>query len=47
MEGLELRELSLYEDNRGWLGEIIRDDESDDEIRYEDDPSSPFKIEDS
>ena len=29
MEGLEIRELSLYEDDRGWLGEIIRDDESE------------------
>lgn len=29
MEGIEIRELSMYEDQRGWLGEIIRDDESD------------------
>ncbi len=29
MEGLEIKELALYRDGRGWLGEIIRDDESD------------------
>ncbi len=29
MEGLLVRELSLYEDKRGWLGEIIREDESE------------------
>lgn len=29
MEGVEIRKLTLYEDNRGWLGEIIRDDESE------------------
>ena len=29
MEGVEIREISIYEDERGWLGEIIRDDESD------------------
>ncbi len=29
MEGLVIRELALYEDQRGWLGEIVRDDESD------------------
>ena len=29
MEGIEIRELSVYEDQRGWLGEIIREDESD------------------
>ena len=29
MEGLQIKELSVYEDNRGWLAEIIRDDESD------------------
>jgi dTDP-4-dehydrorhamnose 3,5-epimerase len=28
MDGLEIRELTLYKDERGWLGEIIRDDES-------------------
>ncbi|KPK00944.1 MAG: dTDP-4-dehydrorhamnose 3,5-epimerase [Nitrospira bacterium SG8_35_4] len=28
MEGLLIKELSVYEDNRGWLAEIIRDDES-------------------
>ncbi len=28
MEGVEVRELILHEDRRGWLGEIIRDDES-------------------
>jgi dTDP-4-dehydrorhamnose 3,5-epimerase len=28
MDGVELRELLLYDDERGWLGEIIRDDES-------------------
>lgn len=29
MEGLEVRELSLYEDKRGWLGELLREDESE------------------
>lgn len=29
MKGIEIKELSVYEDNRGWLAEIIRDDESD------------------
>ncbi len=29
MEGLQIRELTLYKDNRGWLGEILRDDESE------------------
>ncbi|MCK5512345.1 MAG: WxcM-like domain-containing protein [Thermodesulfovibrionia bacterium] len=28
MEGLEIREISLYKDSRGWLGEIIREDEA-------------------
>jgi dTDP-4-dehydrorhamnose 3,5-epimerase len=28
VHGLEIRELSIYEDSRGWLGEIIREDES-------------------
>jgi dTDP-4-dehydrorhamnose 3,5-epimerase len=28
MEGVEIREVRLYEDNRGWLGELIRDDET-------------------
>jgi dTDP-4-dehydrorhamnose 3,5-epimerase len=28
MEGVEIKELSLYEDQRGWLGEIHRQDES-------------------
>jgi len=28
MEGVEIRELVLYKDERGWLGEIIRDDET-------------------
>ncbi len=28
MDGLEVRELSIYEDSRGWLGEIIREDEA-------------------
>lgn len=28
MEGVEIRELTIFEDQRGWLGEIIRDDES-------------------
>jgi dTDP-4-dehydrorhamnose 3,5-epimerase len=27
MDGLEVRELSIYEDHRGWVGEIIRADE--------------------
>jgi dTDP-4-dehydrorhamnose 3,5-epimerase len=29
MEGLEIKELSPYEDGRGWLAEIIRDDETE------------------
>jgi dTDP-4-dehydrorhamnose 3,5-epimerase len=29
LEGLEVRVVSLYEDQRGWLGEIIREDESE------------------
>jgi len=29
MEGLEIKELLRYEDERGWLAEIIRTDESD------------------
>ncbi len=29
MEGVEVKELSLFKDQRGWLGEIIRDDESE------------------
>lgn len=29
MEGLEIRELTVHEDQRGWLVEILRDDESD------------------
>jgi dTDP-4-dehydrorhamnose 3,5-epimerase len=29
MEGLEIRELPLYKDQRGWLGEILREDESE------------------
>ena len=29
MEGLEVRELIVHEDRRGWLAEIIRDDESE------------------
>jgi dTDP-4-dehydrorhamnose 3,5-epimerase len=29
MKGIEIKELSVHEDNRGWLAEIIRDDESD------------------
>ena len=28
MEGVEIKEIGLYEDNRGWLGEVIRDDET-------------------
>jgi dTDP-4-dehydrorhamnose 3,5-epimerase len=28
MEGVEIREIHLHEDERGWLGEIIRDDET-------------------
>ncbi len=28
MEGLEVKELALFKDQRGWLGEIMRDDES-------------------
>jgi dTDP-4-dehydrorhamnose 3,5-epimerase len=29
MEGLEVKELALYKDQRGWLAEIIRDDQSE------------------
>ncbi|MBI5055414.1 MAG: dTDP-4-dehydrorhamnose 3,5-epimerase family protein [Nitrospirae bacterium] len=29
VEGLLIKELSLFKDNRGWLGEIIREDESE------------------
>ena len=28
MEGVEIKELALYEDQRGWLGEMFREDES-------------------
>jgi len=28
VDGLEVRELAIYEDQRGWLGEIIRVDET-------------------
>lgn len=28
MEGLEVKELALYKDHRGWLAEILRDDET-------------------
>ncbi len=28
MEGLEIRELTVHKDQRGWLAEIIRDDET-------------------
>ncbi len=28
MQGLEIKELTIYPDNRGWLGEIIRADET-------------------
>ncbi len=28
MEGLEIRELTVHEDQRGWLSEIIRNDET-------------------
>lgn len=28
MKGLEIRELTVHEDQRGWLAEIIRDDET-------------------
>ena len=28
MEGLEIRELTVYKDQRGWLSKIIRDDET-------------------
>jgi dTDP-4-dehydrorhamnose 3,5-epimerase len=28
VEGLEIRELTVHEDQRGWLSEIIRDDET-------------------
>ncbi len=28
MEGVEIKELSVFEDQRGWLAEILRDDES-------------------
>lgn len=29
MEGLEIREMAVHKDGRGWLAEIIRDDESE------------------
>lgn len=29
MEGFEIRELKVYEDHRGWLAEILREDESE------------------
>jgi dTDP-4-dehydrorhamnose 3,5-epimerase len=29
MEGLQIKQVLLYKDPRGWLGEIIREDESD------------------
>ena len=29
MEGLDIRELPVYKDQRGWLAEIIRDDETE------------------
>lgn len=29
MEGLQIRQLLLYRDQRGWLGEILREDESE------------------
>ena len=29
MEGLEIRELPVHKDQRGWLAEIIRDDETE------------------
>jgi dTDP-4-dehydrorhamnose 3,5-epimerase len=29
LEGLQIRELTLYKDERGWLGEIVREDETD------------------
>ena len=29
MEGVEIRKLGMFEDQRGWLAEILRDDESD------------------
>lgn len=29
MEGLEIKEIAVYKDGRGWLAEIIRDDESE------------------
>ncbi len=29
MEGVEVKEIKLYEDQRGWLGEISRNDESE------------------
>ena len=28
MEGVEIKKLSVFEDQRGWLAEILRDDES-------------------
>ncbi len=28
MEGLEIKKIALYSDDRGWLGELIREDES-------------------
>ena len=29
MKGIEIKELQVYEDHRGWLAEILREDESD------------------
>ena len=29
MEGVEIKKLGVFEDQRGWLAEILRDDESD------------------
>jgi dTDP-4-dehydrorhamnose 3,5-epimerase len=29
MEGLQIKQVLLYKDSRGWLGEIIREDESE------------------
>ncbi len=29
MEGVEIKEVKLYEDQRGWLGEIVRNDETE------------------
>jgi dTDP-4-dehydrorhamnose 3,5-epimerase len=28
MEGVEIKELNVFEDQRGWLAEVLRDDES-------------------